>query len=84
MMAPLRDCTSKEKSAWRPPRCAGDGPHALSVSASRMRLGQDRFSGVLESGAVRVSERYLRVHITACQKIRNFHMRFKLMQRTER
>jgi len=36
-------------AAHRPPRCTGDCPYALSVSASTVRLGQDWL------GSVRVS-----------------------------
>jgi hypothetical protein len=41
----------RKKNARRPPRCAGDGPHALSVSTSRVRLGQDRLRSVHGGGA---------------------------------
>jgi hypothetical protein len=40
------------KSAQRPPRYAGDCLCALSVSALRVWLGQDRLSSVLASEAI--------------------------------
>ena len=43
-----------KKSTHRLAQSVGDCPYALSVSASRVRLGQDRLGGVLESGTVRV------------------------------
>src|SRR5206468_5496090 len=67
------------------PPCAGDCPGALSVSASTVRLGQDRLRGVLASGTMRESERHPILHITACQaKICHFHIWFQLMERRGR
>jgi hypothetical protein len=62
------------------PRCAGDGPRALSVSVSTVRLGQDRLSGVRASEAILGGERHPRPQIISCQqKIWDFHTRFKVM-----
>src|SRR5262249_54893972 len=41
---------------------------ALSASALRVRLGQDRRSGVLASGAMRESERHRILHALLCQR----------------
>src|SRR5215831_14930281 len=46
-----------KKSAQRLPPWSRDCPCVLSVAASTVRLGQGRLSGVLASGAVRVSGR---------------------------
>src|SRR5215475_14469865 len=58
----------KKKSARRSIRCAGDGPHALSVSVLRVRLVQDRLSGVLQASAVRENERHPIPHTLLCQQ----------------
>src|SRR5262249_8251864 len=53
-------------STHRPPLCAGESPHALYVSASMVRLGQDRLRGGRASGAMRESERHPRPYTTVC------------------
>ena len=80
MIAPLLDETSKEKSACRPTRCARGGPRALSVSGLRVRLGQDRLSGVRASEALLGGEWHPRPHsLLGQQKNYDFHTRVKVM-----
>src|SRR5215475_6556311 len=68
----------EQSNAYRPPPCAGDGAGALSVSALRVRLGQDRLSDVRGSGAGRLRERHLRPRTRLCQqKLCNFLTRIK-------
>lgn len=43
---------AQHKPPQSPPRGAGDGPRALSVSMLSEWLGQDRLSGVLASEAI--------------------------------
>src|SRR5262245_13912432 len=56
----------------------GQAPgHALSVSALRMWLGQDRLSGILPPEAILGTEWHPRLQIILCQqKLCNFHTRF--------
>ena len=85
LLQPKRREPLHKKSARRPSQCAGDCPHALSMSGSTMRLGQDRLRGVLASRAMHERERHsIPQRITYQAKIRNLHRRFKLMQRTIR
>ena len=68
--------TSQEKKAHADlPRGTGDCPGALSVSALRVRLGQDRREYVLESRTVRMSEGHPILHRIVNQtKICNLSM----------
>jgi len=68
-------------SARRPPPCEGGCPRALSESTLRVRLGQDRLSRVLASGARCEHARHPRSCTRLCQQqICNVHTRGTLMQ----
>src|SRR5262249_8814714 len=51
-----------------PSPCDGGCPRALSVSALRVRLGQDGRSGVRASGALREREQHRILHHLLCQR----------------
>jgi len=65
--------------------CAGDGTEALSVSALRVRLGQDRLRGGRASGAERRREQHPRPRTRLCQQqMWNFLTRSTRLQQTDR
>ena len=68
-------------SAQRLPRWSRDCPCVRSVVASTVRLGQDRLSGVLASGAVRVSGRH---HIILDNTVSRKYLRGVVLSQSER
>jgi hypothetical protein len=65
-------CGRTTKSVPRPPRCAGDCPCVLSLSASTVRLGQDRYDGVCARLLTEQSYRDRMLHLVSPRRQATF------------